>query len=291
MNHFMALDVETANADYSSICQIGIVEHRNGDQISTWSTLIDPETFFDPYNVEIHGVGPDRVKGAPTFGEAFPKLSELLTRKTVVHHGHFDRTAFARCYDLHGLHPLECAWLDSTKIVRRAWPEFMQRGYGLKNLARHFAITLDHHDALSDAAAAALIVERALVESGRPLEEWLVAVKRPISGPHTSGDLRRDGDPDAPFFGESIVFTGTLSVAKATAADEAQKLGFDVQNGVTKKTTFLCVGIQDASRLAGYSKSSKHRKAEKLVSEGHEISILSEPDFWALARAHQTGEF
>ncbi len=31
--NFLALDVETANADYSSICQIGIAEFREGEVV------------------------------------------------------------------------------------------------------------------------------------------------------------------------------------------------------------------------------------------------------------------
>ncbi len=53
---FLALDVETANADYSSICQIGIAEFENGKVINTWSSLINPESYFDPFNVSIHGI-------------------------------------------------------------------------------------------------------------------------------------------------------------------------------------------------------------------------------------------
>ncbi|MEM1159338.1 MAG: exonuclease domain-containing protein [Pseudomonadota bacterium] len=290
MNSFWALDVETANADYSSICQIGLVHHRAGVRTASWSSLIDPRTYFDPYNIKIHGIQPGDVAGAPTFPEAFTGILGRLSGAIVVHHGHFDRTAFARCYDAHDIEPIDCHWLDSTKIVRRTWPGFSQRGYGLAKLAAHFSIPLQHHDALSDASAAAQITDIAIAESGRSIEDWLSAVKTRMSGSTHAKDFRRDGASEAPFYGEKIVFTGALQVSRSIAADQAQKLGFDVQNGVTKTTTFLCVGIQDSSSLNGYEKSSKHRKAEKLVSEGHEIRILSERDFWALASAYETGE-
>jgi DNA polymerase-3 subunit epsilon len=41
----------------------------------------------------------------------------------------------------------------------------------------------------------------------------------------------------------------------------------------------LVVGIQDNTKLAGYEKSSKHRKAEELIESGINIRILSEKDF------------
>jgi DNA polymerase-3 subunit epsilon len=81
------------------------------------------------------------------------------------------------------------------------------------------------------------------------------------------------------------VFTGALRVARAQAADEAQRAGFDVESSVNKRTTILCVGIQDRDKLAGYEKSSKHRKAEQMIAAGAELSIISEEDLWALIAA------
>jgi hypothetical protein len=46
-----------------------------------------------------------------------------------------------------------------------------------------------------------------------------------------------------------------------------------------ERTTILVVGNQDIRRLAGHRKSSKHRKAEQLISQGQYIRILTESDF------------
>ena len=69
---FVALDVETANADCSSICQIGIARFEDGCVAEEWSSLINPEDYFDPFNVSIHGITEDIVKGSPEF----PNLAE-----------------------------------------------------------------------------------------------------------------------------------------------------------------------------------------------------------------------
>ena len=63
------------------------------------------------------------------------------------------------------------------------------------------------------------------------------------------------------------------------AADMAAKIGCTVADGINKKTTILVVGDQDVKKLAGHEKSSKHRKAEKLIAEGCPIRILRESDF------------
>ena len=54
-------------------------------------------------------------------------------------------------------------------------------------------------------------------------------------------------------------------------------LSFDM-----KKCNGNVVGTQDNFKIAGYSKSSKHRKAEELITKGIDIRILSEDDFKSL---------
>jgi DNA polymerase-3 subunit epsilon len=67
--NFVAIDVETANADMASICQIGLVKYVNGVPAEEWKTYVDPEDYFDGINVDIHGIDEAVVRGAPTFAE------------------------------------------------------------------------------------------------------------------------------------------------------------------------------------------------------------------------------
>ena len=88
-----------------------------------------------------------------------------------------------------------------------------------------------------------------------------------------------EGNPDGPLHGEVVVFTGALSIRRSEAAQLAATAGCEVDPSVTKVTTLLVVGDQDIRRLAGHEKSSKHRKAEELISKGRTIRILIESDF------------
>jgi hypothetical protein len=49
---FVAIDVETANADMASICQIGIAQFKGGTLAQEWKTYVDP---FLPSNLMRHG--------------------------------------------------------------------------------------------------------------------------------------------------------------------------------------------------------------------------------------------
>jgi DNA polymerase-3 subunit epsilon len=277
--NFVSLDVETANASLASICQIGIVHFDNGQIVDKWSSLIDPEDFFDFTNVSIHGIDKDHVDGAPTFHQAATEIERRISGQTVVIHTSFDRSAITQAHDKYGLALPECAWLDTAKVARRTWPDVARKGYGLSNLAQRFGIEFNHHDALEDARAAGIILLRAIDDSGMNIASLLELSVRGIS---RASHHAQAGNLDGQLFGEVIVFTGTLSLSKREASELASRAGCEVADGVTKHTTLLVVGDQDIHKLAGHEKSIKHRKALGLIAKGQPIRILAERDFAAI---------
>ena len=277
---FVALDVETANPDLASICQVGAVVFVDGQISESWQSLVNPDDEFHPINVSIHGIDEVSVRGAPRFPDVASRIVELLASRIVASHMGFDRVALSRVCQKYGLPVLDCKWLDTARVCRRAWTQFAQRGFGLVDIASHCSIQFRHHDALEDARAAGEILLRAMSETGLGLEDWLVRVQQPID-PQGSKPTR-DGNPDGELFGEVAVFTGALSMPRREAADMAAHAGCGVAASVGKTTTLLVVGDQDIRKLAGQDRSSKQRKAEELIEKGQPIRILTERDFRAL---------
>jgi len=271
---FVAIDVETANADLASICQVGVVTFANSKPSHTFQTLLDPEDEFSPINVAIHGIDESSVRGCATFPQVMEELRPLLSGKTVVSHTAFDRVSLARAAEKYKLPPIECRWLDTARVVRHTWKQFARSGYGLADVADWCGIEFDHHQALEDARAAGEILVRALTETELSVENWLLRSEgRKVLQPAT-----RIGNPEGPLAGEVIVFTGALTILRDEAADLVASAGCQVHASVTKKTTLLVVGDQDIRRLAGHERSSKHRKAEALIQSGQQIRVLSETD-------------
>ena len=114
--------------------------------------------------------------------------------------------------------------------------------------------------------------------TGLDVNDWMKRVEQPV----VCSSIVHDGNPEGPMHGEVLAFTGALEIPRAEAAELAARLGCTVAEGVTKHTTILVVGDQDARRLAGCDKSSKHRKAEDLIQKGQAIRILTEKDFKSL---------
>ena len=150
----------------------------------------------------------------------------------------------------------------------------------MKNVSNFLNIDFKHHDALEDAIAAGKVIVAASNESNLNIDELLVRVEQPVDPNYSySKSLNFEPNKNGKLFGENVVFTGELSVPRKEIAQIAADMGCLVKNSVTKKTTLLVVGIQDESKLNGYTKSSKHRKAEEMISDGCDIKILSEQDF------------
>lgn len=278
---FVVIDFETANSDLASICQVGMVTFEDGKVVETWGSLVNPQDYFDWINVDIHGIDEAAVKDAPTFQQIYTSLLDRLQHHVVVSHTSFDRTALAQAIVKHNLSGIFCHWLDSARVVRRAWPQWSRRGYGLTNVCGELGISFTAHDAVEDARAAGEVLLRAIKKTGLGLDAWMTRVHQPIN-PSFAEPIAMDGNPDGVLAGEEMVFTGALMFPRREAAALAAKAGCDVSTSVRKTTTLLVVGDQDIQKLAGHEKSIKHRKAEELISKGHVIRILKESDFLRL---------
>lgn len=179
---FVAIDVETANADMASICQIGLAKFQDGKLVDEWSSLVDPEDYFDFFNIDIHGITEKTVKGAPTFPEVADTLSDFISNTVCVSHTHFDRVSVGQALKKYSLKKIETVWLDSAKVARRTWKEFAwSGGYGLSNLCKAIGYKFNHHDALEDAKASGQILIAAIKETGFDVEAWLKRVRKPIN--------------------------------------------------------------------------------------------------------------
>jgi DNA polymerase-3 subunit epsilon len=283
---FVAIDVETANADMASICQIGVAGFT-GDQLTEeWSTLVDPEDYFDGMNVSVHGIEPHMVEGQPRLPEVSDRLRTTLEGAICVCHTHFDRVALNKAFAKYDLKVLTTTWLDSARVVRRTWKDLSRTGYGLANVCRKIGYEFSHHDALEDAKAAGFVLLAAMRESQLGIDQWCQRVNLPVDLERWAeqASICRTGNPDGDLYGEVLVFTGALNMPRREAADFAASIGCEVAEGVTKRTTILVIGDQDVRKLAGHELSSKHRKAEQLAAGGQRIRLIRESDFQALVR-------
>ncbi len=281
MSCFIAIDVETANSDQGSICQIGLVCF-NGDAIEwQWSSLVDPEDEFQFRNIDIHGITPDRIVGAPKWPQIADSIIDSLRGQAIVSHSTFDQIALARASTRYGLQLPDFQWLDSRAAAREAWPQL--GAYGLRELCEVLDIEFQHHDALSDARACGLILLACLAgrepRSNRPQSKGFPRKNRG-HGARGQSDHPLVGRSDGPLQGHFVVFTGEFEGGKELLSKLAADAGCNVEERFRKKsTTILVVGHRNPSAWDGSEKSGKHRDAEEAIAEGRNIEIMTEQQF------------
>lgn len=276
---FVAVDFETANSHPGSICAVGVVGVRDAKVTDRWSTLVNPEDEFNEINVGIHGITPDQVARAPTFEVVHGALLEWLDGGIMVAHGAFDRAALNSAIAVYSMAAIEVDFVNSQTVVRRTWPNWSRKGYGLAAMSEALGIPLNHHDPLSDAEAAAEIMISAWKESDFRFDERIQGWSTGELGRGSPTDnCTGEGNPDGIFAGEVVVFTGAAGPSRKELSEAANELGMTIKASVTKDTTMLVSG-EVTSPLVKGGRSSKQKKAEQLIAQGHDIHIMGPDEF------------
>ena len=157
MKDFAAIDFETANAERTSVCSVGVVVYHDGEKTDEFYSLIKPEPeYYNYFCTQVHGLTIDDTKDAPIFPEVWNQIEPLISGLPLVAHNKaFDESclkAVFRCYRMdYPDYQFYCTLQKSRKI----WP---QGQHTLDVIARRCGYDLrNHHHALADADACAAI--------------------------------------------------------------------------------------------------------------------------------------
>ncbi len=166
MKNFVAIDFETANQHRSSVCSVGLVVVRNAVVTDRYYSLILPRpNFFIKYTTAVHGLSETDVVGARPFPQVWAEVEPLLQALPLVaHNSAFDegclRAAFERYQLPYPNYRFCCTLLAAKKQLKGLLPNFR-----LPTVAAHYGYDLrEHHHALADAEACAMIALKLLAE-------------------------------------------------------------------------------------------------------------------------------
>ena len=163
MKDFAAIDFETANNAPTSVCSVGVIVVRDGEEVGSYYSLIRPEpNFYSYWCSRVHGLGHCDTDDAPLFPNVWREVEPLVDGLTLVaHNARFDerclKAAF-RCYRMdYPDYVFRCTCLAS----RRAFPSLPN--HQLQTVAAACGFRLEHHHhALADARACACIAKAIL---------------------------------------------------------------------------------------------------------------------------------
>ena len=155
MQRYIAFDVETPNSRNDRMSAIGLAVIEGGRIVRTFSTLIDPETWFDPFNTALTGITPQAAAQAPTFDMVWDVIGPAVESGILIaHNAPFDMSVLAKCLRAYCIDaPLTMDYACTVQMGRRMYPALPD--HRLDTMCRFLDIPLDHHRADSDALACA----------------------------------------------------------------------------------------------------------------------------------------
>ncbi len=156
----IGLDFETANPCNGSICAAGAALLDNGLVTDKREWLIRPHKSIDwmmERFTKIHGIGYYDLRSAPEFCEIWFSLEKfLLTGDVVViHNASFDLRHLRAVLQFYELPGIGFDYVCSLELSRKMFPEMAS--HSLDKMVARFGHGFQHHDALDDAIACAVI--------------------------------------------------------------------------------------------------------------------------------------
>lgn len=300
MSDFIAIDFETANEQRWSPCAVGWALWQDGAIVDTGAMLIRPPEFrFEPFNVSIHGITSEMCRDAPAWPDIVETLAPSLAGRLVVaHNAAFDMSVLRRTCEQTNVPVPELHFACTMRLARIIWPG--EPCYSLPDVAARAGIgEFAHHDAAADAWASASIAAVAINQSAASDLESLLEQLHVVPGRLAGSDYNRarygpghsmpnestpgvDANPDHPFYGRKVVFTGGLgSMERDTAWQAVLDAGGKPTNSVSRFTDYIVVGDSFHGLRYGHL-SHKLEKAVELHVQGAPLELVTERDFLSL---------
>ncbi len=304
---FVAIDFETANEKRASICAVGLVFFEDGEIAEELTWIVSPPKhlrYFNPFNVQIHGITSKDVAGKQEFSGIWPEIQALMGNRIVAaHNASFDMGVLRQLLDVYQLEYPQISFICTCCVARKTWDG--QINYTLKTLANGLGYLLDHHDPLDDARTCGKILVDAckyhgcnsLAELADTIDMQIgelcedryqpCSISKGYRGIRRSGperivmeELEHDCVVSDVFSGTNVVFTGTLiSMTRQVAAQKVVERGGLGSNSVRRDTNLLVMGLQDYARFADGKESNKTKRARELIAQGKPLEIIDENEF------------
>ena len=168
---YVAFDLETTglSSKNDQIIEIGAVILKGGQEIDRFQTFVDPEMALSPKIMELTGITPDMLEGAPKLAEALPKFLDFIGgRVLVAHNSDFD-TGFIRVACERLGYPYTFTAVDTLILAQNMLPHLSK--FKLDIVSNALSLPdFNHHRAGDDAMTCGLIMDRLMTKMEEELD-------------------------------------------------------------------------------------------------------------------------
>lgn len=296
---FTLLHTESVNTNKDAVCHIILVPVIDGARQDPKEFIVNPKA---PFDFVMSGITKQQVEEAPFFEDVWPEIRQALIDAPFVvcsAEGNSVHTLAGTIMRLDQYCPT-IDFINAKAICRRT---MSQISYSLEYLsAEYFHDYIDESDPVgianrwtdlalmgldnSEAADLRDFAGKEKIRIGSFSSEEVIPslciYTKPYQ-PHHGFDAESvdvNANPEHPFYGRTIVFTGKMeAMTRNEARTAVVALGGLAPDNLTKDTNILVVGKQDLRVVGEKGLSGKMKKAAQYKEKGGDIEIMDETDF------------
>jgi len=282
---FVVFDIETTGLDSLSneIIEIGALKVKDGKVVDTFDHLIKPSHPISDFITNLTGITNEMVETAETIEEVLTQFINFIGDNILMGHNvNFDINFVYDHAEKYNNHILNNDFIDTLRLARKLLPELSH--HRLSDLADYYNIDkTGHHRALKDVEMTLEVynhlVEEILNQYGN-IDNFKKQIYKNSYDNFSDLTPQTDKiDKNNIFYDKNIAITGNfVNLPRKDAVQKILNLGGHYISKVTEETDYLIEGSK-RSRYQKNPKSTKQLQAEKLISEGVDIKILTEEEF------------
>lgn len=287
---FVVIDIETTGLSpvYNEIIEVAALRVSDGEVTASFCEFIRPSSPLPRFVIDLTGITDNDLADARSASDVLPDYVRFISDSIVVGHNvNFDINFIYDYCETLGI-SFSNDFVDTMRLSRKLHPD--QERHRLSDLSSLYCIDDScSHRALADCfttLSVFICLQDDILARFKTFDSFSAKFKSKSSRKLDISGIVPDAtsfDEDHPLYGRVCVFTGKLDrMLRKDAAQLVLNLGGIVGDSVTKKTNYLILGNNDYCSTIKDGKSAKQKKAEKMISDGYDISIIPENVFYDL---------
>lgn len=289
LNDYTVIDIETTGHSfkYDEIIEIGAIKVRNNEIVDQYNQLICPSFVIDQFITDLTGITNEMLENQPNISEIKNDFLSFIGSDALLGHNIRHDLKFL---EINLNEELLNERIDTLRFSRKIYPTLPH--HRLSDMVSLLNLSKNEHRSLSDCAATKQLydcIKEKIKIDGIDIE--LLFKRKSSHRKREYFDISTiiantdEIGTDSYFYNKHCVFTGKLDkMLRKDAMQAVVNLGGILDKSVVKETNLLILGNNDYCTALKGEKSSKHKKAEKMRSEGKDIDIIDEDTFYELVK-------
>lgn len=293
---FVLFHVENVNENRNSVCHLILIPVIDGIQQDPQHFYMNPEA---PFEYVSSGITSEEVDTFPSVATVWPKIQNIFNEFPLAicsAEGYAACSIFGTLTRLNVPHT-PILYCNAKAILRRTMDEisysldflsykiygdFLTYGMPQSIAQRWCDLVLKALEPIQSTSLDDYIQQLRITIGVISFNDFKPSLCKRVRNQNTfsPSSVVVNANPDNPFFGMNVVFTGKLESFKRDDARAAiVKIGGMAPERLTKDTDYLVVGVQDLRVVGEKGLSGKMKTAEKYKEKGLQIEIIDENEF------------